>query len=90
MHLGFMGTGVITKAVVTGLVRSGISFDRIALSPRNSETAAELAALDARVAASTAPDDRRDRESQHQGVVGRVGVKKRISASASRRGLSGD
>jgi pyrroline-5-carboxylate reductase len=49
MHLGFIGTGVITKAVVTGLVRSGISFDRITLSPRNAKTAAELAALDARV-----------------------------------------
>ncbi|MEM5387895.1 pyrroline-5-carboxylate reductase [Paraburkholderia phymatum] len=49
MRLGFIGTGVITKAVVTGLVRSSLSFDRIALSPRNAEMAAELAALDARV-----------------------------------------
>ncbi|WP_407277619.1 pyrroline-5-carboxylate reductase [Aromatoleum evansii] len=49
MRLGFIGTGVITKAIVTGLVRSSLSFDRIFLSPRNAATAAELAALDARI-----------------------------------------
>lgn len=49
MHLGFVGTGVITKAVVTGLIRSGMPFDRITLSPRGASTAAALAALDARV-----------------------------------------
>ncbi len=53
MNLGFIGTGVITKAIVTGLIRSGFSFDRIALSPRNAETAAELAALDARIQVCT-------------------------------------
>ncbi|VWB79811.1 pyrroline-5-carboxylate reductase [Burkholderia lata] len=52
MNLGFVGTGVITKAIVTGLIRSGFPFDRIALSPRNAETAAELAALDARIQVS--------------------------------------
>ncbi|HDR9318578.1 TPA: NAD(P)-binding domain-containing protein [Burkholderia vietnamiensis] len=49
MKLGFIGTGVITKAVVTGLVRSLFPFDRIALSPRNAKIAADLAALDARI-----------------------------------------
>lgn len=53
MRLGFIGTGVITKAVVTGLLRSNLAFDRIALSPRNAATAAELAALDARVQVCT-------------------------------------
>ena len=49
MRLGFIGTGTITKAVVTGLCRFGVSFDRILLSPRNPDTAAELAALDKRI-----------------------------------------
>ncbi|MEX3955457.1 pyrroline-5-carboxylate reductase [Trinickia sp. EG282A] len=53
MRLGFIGTGVITKAIVTGLIRSGLAFDRIALSPRNAETAAELATLDPRVEVCT-------------------------------------
>jgi pyrroline-5-carboxylate reductase len=48
-RLGFIGTGVITKAVVTGIVGSGLPFDRIFLSPRNAATAAELAGSDARV-----------------------------------------
>lgn len=49
MRLGFIGTGVITKAITVGLIRSGFAFERIALSPRNAATAAELAALDSRV-----------------------------------------
>ena len=49
MRLGFIGTGTITRAVVIGLLRFGVSFQRISLSPRNAETAAELAALDSRV-----------------------------------------
>jgi pyrroline-5-carboxylate reductase len=49
MRLGFIGTGVITKAVVTGLIASELSFERIALSPRNAKTAAELATRDPRV-----------------------------------------
>lgn len=49
MRLGFIGTGVITKAVVTGLVRSRFVVDEIFLSPRNAATAAGLAALDPRV-----------------------------------------
>ncbi|TFE36530.1 pyrroline-5-carboxylate reductase [Paraburkholderia dipogonis] len=49
MRIGFIGTGTITQAVVTGLLRFGVPFDRISLSPRNAEIAAGLAALDARV-----------------------------------------
>lgn len=53
MRLGFIGTGTITKAVVTGLLReapaSSTPFEQIALSPRNAQIAAELASLDARV-----------------------------------------
>ncbi|RDK00258.1 pyrroline-5-carboxylate reductase [Paraburkholderia lacunae] len=49
MRLGFIGTGTITQAVVTGLLRFDFPFDRISLSPRNAETAAALAALDRRV-----------------------------------------
>jgi pyrroline-5-carboxylate reductase len=49
MRLGFIGTGTITQAVVIGLLRFGVSFERISLSPRNAETAAALAALDSRV-----------------------------------------
>ncbi|KAA1011479.1 pyrroline-5-carboxylate reductase [Paraburkholderia panacisoli] len=49
MRLGFIGTGTITHAVVTGMLRFGVSFERISLSPRNANTAAELAMLDERV-----------------------------------------
>ncbi|WP_207003291.1 pyrroline-5-carboxylate reductase [Trinickia mobilis] len=49
MRLGFIGTGTITQAVVTGLLRFGVAFDHISLSPRNAETAAGLAALAGRV-----------------------------------------
>ncbi|HDR8925045.1 pyrroline-5-carboxylate reductase [Burkholderia vietnamiensis] len=57
MKLGFIGAGVITKAIVTGLVHSRLSFEQIALSPRNAETAAELAGLDARVRVCTSNQD---------------------------------
>jgi pyrroline-5-carboxylate reductase len=49
MRLGFIGTGTITQAVVSGLLRFGVSVDHISLSPRNAEIAAGLAALDGRV-----------------------------------------
>ncbi|HKT99016.1 MAG TPA: pyrroline-5-carboxylate reductase [Paraburkholderia sp.] len=49
MRIGFVGTGVITKAVVTGWLRSGMAWDRITLSPRGEKTSAELAALDERI-----------------------------------------
>ncbi|SPB13721.1 pyrroline-5-carboxylate reductase [Caballeronia novacaledonica] len=49
MRIGFIGTGTITEAVVTGMIRFGVAFERVALSPRNAGTAARLAALDARI-----------------------------------------
>lgn len=49
MRLGFVGTGIITQAIVTGLVRVGAPFDSIALSNRNAQTASGLAALDVRI-----------------------------------------
>jgi len=49
MRLGFIGTGTITQAVVTGLLRFGVSFDSLSLSPRNAEKAAGLAELDRRI-----------------------------------------
>lgn len=49
MRIGFIGTGAIAKAVVLGLLRSGIAVDNITLSPRGKATAAELALLDERV-----------------------------------------
>jgi pyrroline-5-carboxylate reductase len=57
MRLGFIGTGTITKAVVTGLLNCGFEFDQIALSPRNAKTAAELAALDRRIRVCTSNQD---------------------------------
>ena len=42
MKLGFIGTGKITSAVVTGICRSKISFKKILLSPRNRNIAREL------------------------------------------------
>jgi pyrroline-5-carboxylate reductase len=49
MRIGFVGTGVITRAVVTGMIRFEVPFERIALSPRSADTAAALAELDSRV-----------------------------------------
>ena len=43
MRLGFVGTGAITSAIVTGLNAAG-SGDTILVSPRNADTAATLAA----------------------------------------------
>jgi pyrroline-5-carboxylate reductase len=43
LRLGFVGTGAITSAIVTGLNAAG-SGDTILVSPRNAETAAALAA----------------------------------------------
>ena len=44
MTLGFVGTGAITSAIVTGLHASNTPPSRIILSPRNAETASALAA----------------------------------------------
>jgi pyrroline-5-carboxylate reductase len=43
MKLGFVGTGAITAAIVTGLNADGGGRDTILVSPRNADTAAELA-----------------------------------------------
>lgn len=43
MKLGFVGTGAITSAMVTGLCAEGGTEFSIRLSPRNAKTAAELA-----------------------------------------------
>lgn len=44
MRLGFVGTGVITDAIVTGLVKARPDITTLLVSPRNAETAARLAA----------------------------------------------
>lgn len=49
MRLGFVGTGAITSAIVTGLNAADIGSDTILVSPRNAETAAALAAKFPRV-----------------------------------------
>jgi pyrroline-5-carboxylate reductase len=43
MTLGFIGTGTMTAAIVTGLNKAGAGSRAIVLSPRNREVAAELA-----------------------------------------------
>jgi pyrroline-5-carboxylate reductase len=43
LRIGFIGTGSITKAIVTGLCRAGGSRLEICVSPRNEETATGLA-----------------------------------------------
>ena len=42
MKLGFIGTGKITSAVVSGICGSKISFKEILLSPRNRNAAGKL------------------------------------------------
>lgn len=49
MRLGFIGTGVITEAIVTGLVNSDYAFKEVIVSSRNTDRSARLAALDRRV-----------------------------------------
>lgn len=49
MRIGFIGTGAITQAVVTGMLDFDVAFERIALSPRNAGIAEKLAQQDARV-----------------------------------------
>lgn len=47
---GFIGTGVITEAVIVGMMRSGLAVDRVTVSPRNAEIAKSLAARFPKVA----------------------------------------
>ena len=42
MKLGFIGTGKITSAVVTGIATSKISFQKIIISPRNRNISQKL------------------------------------------------
>jgi pyrroline-5-carboxylate reductase len=44
MRLGFVGSGTITEAIVTGALGSGLEITAIWLSPRNAAVAARLAA----------------------------------------------
>lgn len=48
-RLGFIGTGTITEAIVTGLVSREMPVPEIAVSPRAAKTAESLAALSAKV-----------------------------------------
>lgn len=59
LRLGFIGTGTITEAIVTGLVSSDGLVPEIFVSPRSAKTAARLADLSPQV--TVAPDN--------QGVV---------------------
>lgn len=43
MKIGFIGTGVITEAIVTGLLKGEFSTDQIYVSHRSESTSAELA-----------------------------------------------
>lgn len=43
MKLGFIGTGVITEAVITGLMKAGANIEEIVVSPRNAQIASRLA-----------------------------------------------
>ena len=49
MRIGFLGTGTITRAIVTGLLHVDAPFEHIYLSPRNTGIASKLAALDRRI-----------------------------------------
>lgn len=44
MRIGFLGTGDITKAIVTGLMASDYPLDQVILSPRSRDVSARLAA----------------------------------------------
>lgn len=49
MNIGFVGTGTIAEAMVTGMLASSLDVREIIVSPRNSEIAARLARLSPRV-----------------------------------------
>ncbi|MDA8992393.1 NAD(P)-binding domain-containing protein, partial [Candidatus Pelagibacter ubique] len=42
MKLGFIGTGKITSAVITGICSSSISYNKIIISERNKSTSSIL------------------------------------------------
>ena len=49
LRLGFVGTGVITEAVVTGLLATDLEIAEVHVTKRNQEVSARLAASSARV-----------------------------------------
>lgn len=49
MIYGFVGTGTITEAMVTGLLASALPFDKIVVSPRGAAVAARLHACSGKV-----------------------------------------
>lgn len=57
MNLGFLGTGEISSAIVTGLSATGDKTLSIRLSPRNREVAAALAARFPRVSVASSNQD---------------------------------
>jgi len=42
MNIGFIGTGKIASAVITGIFRSNIIYKKLIISPRNKGTAKKL------------------------------------------------
>ena len=56
MRLGFIGTGTITAAIVTGLRKAGAPFD-VVVSPRNDQVAADLSARFERVRVAASNQD---------------------------------
>ncbi len=57
LRAGFVGTGTITSAIVTGMCADEASSGRIALSPRNRDVASRLAARFARVTVAESNQD---------------------------------
>lgn len=57
MRIGFIGTGVITSAIVTGLCTSPLAVESIRVSPRNREKATVLAKQFDRVTVGTSNQD---------------------------------
>ena len=61
MTIGFVGTGTITEAVVTGLCKTGFRDTAIVLSPRSESVAARLAAANRNVSIASDNQDVLDR-----------------------------
>lgn len=61
MNLGFLGTGTITEAMVTGLCKTCFRGAAIVLSPRNNEVAARLATAHPNVSIGSSNQDVLDR-----------------------------
>jgi pyrroline-5-carboxylate reductase len=61
MRLGFVGTGTITEAVVTGLISAETNISSIVISPRNHDIATRLATIDPHISVGTSNQDVLDR-----------------------------